>query len=115
MLPDGGLFVLAQDMLEMSTEQRRNFVAVNKTFQARRKVLLDQRQSIYGLMQRPKTRYNNAEDIIVEFLKVPIALHFDCETGCVMPGGPVCHALCAVLVRGEESIACSKFHWQAGP
>ena len=62
-----------QDMLEMSTEQRLNFVAVNKTFQARRKVLLDQRQSIYGLLQRPKTRYNNAEDIIVEFLKVPVA------------------------------------------
>ena len=55
----------------MSTEQRLNFVAVNKTFQGRRKVLLDQRQGIYVLLQRPKTRYNNAEDIITEFLKVP--------------------------------------------
>ena len=58
----------------MSTEQRLNFVAVNKTFQGRRKVLLDQRQSIYGLLQRHTTRYNNAEDIIIEFLKVPVAL-----------------------------------------
>ena len=61
---------LVQGMLGMSPEQRLNFVAVNKTFQARRKVLLDQRQAIYGLLQRPLTRYNNAEDTISEFLKV---------------------------------------------
>lgn len=54
----------------MTGEQREKFVAVNRTFQARRKVLLDQRQSIYGLLQRPMTRYSNSEDAIVEFLKV---------------------------------------------
>ncbi|CAL5218481.1 g167 [Coccomyxa viridis] len=69
------VYARVADMLEMSMEQRLNFVAVNKTFQARRKVLLDQRQSIYGLMQRPTTRYNNAEDIIVEFLKAHDAMN----------------------------------------
>ena len=54
----------------MTTEQRQNFVAVNKSFQARRGILPDQRQAIYGCMQLPSTRYNNAEDAIVEFLKV---------------------------------------------
>ena len=56
--------------MRMPAEQRRNFVAVNKSFQARRQVLLDQRQAIYARLQRQSTRYNNAEDTIAEFLKV---------------------------------------------
>lgn len=88
-----------QDKLEMSTEQRLNFVAVNKTFQGRRKVLLDQRQSIYGLLQRPSTRYNNAEDIIIEFLKVPVAL--SCGLGVTM-GRTATPALHALLTRSSR-------------
>ena len=56
--------------MRMPAEQRRNFVAVNKSFQARRQVLLDQRQAIYARLQRQSTRYNNAEDTVAEFLKV---------------------------------------------
>ena len=59
-----------QGAMRMPAEQRRNFVAVNKSFQARRQVLLDQRQAIYARLQRQSTRYNNAEDTIAEFLKV---------------------------------------------
>ena len=59
-----------QATMRMPAEQRRNFVAVNKSFQARRQVLLDQRQAIYARLQRQSTRYNNAEDTIAEFLKV---------------------------------------------
>ena len=61
-----------QDLMGWSLEQRAIYVAVTKGFQARRKVLLEQRKGIYGLLQRPLTRYNNAEDTIMEFLKVPV-------------------------------------------
>lgn len=58
-----------------SLEQRAIYVAVTKSFQARRKVLLEQRKGIYGLLQRPLTRYNNAEDTIMEFLKAHDAMN----------------------------------------
>lgn len=61
--------------MRMPAEQRRNFVAVNKSFQARRQVLLDQRQAIYARLQRQSTRYNNAEDTIAEFLKAHDAMN----------------------------------------
>ena len=64
-----------QDLMGWSPEQRAIYVAVTKSFQARRKVLLEQRQGMYGLLQRPLTRYNNAGDTIIEFLKVPVTFH----------------------------------------
>jgi hypothetical protein len=66
-----------------SPEQRAIYVAVTKSFQARRKVLLEQRQGIYGLLQRPLTRYNNAEDTIAEFLKVQAPFQLPLKLICI--------------------------------